>query len=511
MKVTPEFRSSLFPYWGKDEISRPSIQWIVGYSIVLSIVLFIVLPALAVALGITDLRLLPMLAVVLALYGGFVHATQKYFEGGVSGLFVLAMSNADLPVVTGPTRTVDLEIMIADPLLALFGGLAAVWIYRSDLPPPRVGLAGVVFGVFVAWTFVSAAVNHGPSRTIALFMSILYVRFFLAFMIAATIAPLLPVRAVLYAVAAAAVANAVWACAQALNQSTFYLSYLGERLSLATRDVEAFGIEYSTGLFAGGFVGDRGALSTMTVLVIPLLLYTVSRYRLTNWRGPAAVLALLPIGGSLAVSQSDTAVVATIGVITLTTVFIAWGRLPLWITKPVTQRPRLAGLATAGALGGLGVVILLIGVEGGGLPTTSGSSSFGSRLHNYAVFLRIALDYPIFGIGGGNAELVSLQRGATDVYAPHSFVVATAAEYGFVGLGLLGGAIIAVLWRTWIVAISKHPDARYAMVLLIGMLAYWGISFWGQIWTNTTTNLVFWLLGGMMAGLESDYSGASRH
>lgn len=108
------------------------------------------------------------------------------------------------------------------------------------------------------------------------------------------------------------------------------------------------------------------------------------------------------------------------------------------------------------------------------LSTYEADESANSRWGSWEAALRIAGDYPVFGVGIRNANLLSHQYGADhEGRTIHSNYLQVAADNGFIGLGLL----LLMLGSAWLSACRVRsavedrddPDARRIAAIASGV------------------------------------------
>lgn len=108
------------------------------------------------------------------------------------------------------------------------------------------------------------------------------------------------------------------------------------------------------------------------------------------------------------------------------------------------------------------------------LKNTEVDDSANSRRDSWKAALKMAADYPVFGVGIRNSNLFSFQYGADKLGRTiHSNYLQIAADNGFVGLALFL-AVLATAWRSTrrcrrFVAGRTDPEARRIFALASGL------------------------------------------
>lgn len=103
-------------------------------------------------------------------------------------------------------------------------------------------------------------------------------------------------------------------------------------------------------------------------------------------------------------------------------IVVAMGAIEVWRRYPAVVRQTLHEfrfhIASSVALGGV-VVIVAVAALGVGafLPT---QASLGIRLQQYTAALEMARDYPLFGVGGGNVQILSTNYGLERAHSTHN-------------------------------------------------------------------------------------------
>nr|WP_303650381.1 O-antigen ligase family protein [Halalkalicoccus sp. NIPERK01] len=252
-----------------------------------------------------------------------------------------------------------------------------------------------------------------------------------------------------------------------------------------------------TGYPIGGFAGNATALATITLLSLAVSLFYLVRG--ARWQRSVSVIALPWIILSLVLSGSDTTLIAGVVVVLGTVATLIWQRIPNSIRNTVARSRLLFG--SAGIVGGIAIIFSAwhVGIESlfTYVPLADGDN-LDTRVEKYQAAVDIAREYPLFGLGGANFELVADKYIDGPVNAIHSTPFEFLAGTGVIGL-LLYLVLLVVVARYTIRAIDD-PSTDHPMMLL---LCVWAVGFTmlsmlNLIWPVQTSNSVFWILAGMV-------------
>jgi probable O-glycosylation ligase (exosortase A-associated) len=139
--------------------------------------------------------------------------------------------------------------------------------------------------------------------------------------------------------------------------------------------------------------------------------------------------------------------------------------LSLIVSSPLVYlRSRRKKLMLVGALGVAVMVPIMAGEQIRErfftLSQTEADESAQSRLGSWAAAIAIAKDYPVFGVGVRNSNLLSYQYGADmEGRTIHSQYLQTLADSGFAGLALYLFAIFSVV--RGLHRVQAHTKARW--------------------------------------------------
>lgn len=462
-------------------------------------------PAVTLLTGVHPVA--PLVA-ALAGYGIVVLVVEDVVAGVVAAIPVLATVNADVPLRRGPSRTVDLSIAVGDlGILAAVGLLAvAAATQRSSSREGSavrrtlglLGWPGGLLAAFAGWALLGSAFAAHDPTTAAVF-GVLQFRYVVYFGVAAALVAtgLATVHQFSAALAIAVVGHSAFAIAQYANGEPFGLAYLGETLDETTLGLLWF--DQPRGRYLGGLVGNNAAYATVAVPSVAILVWAFDRARGRLRHLAVGAIALI---GLLCVplSQYDSVLIA------YTTVLVgsvALATVPAWPERvrevaTADRRRALGGLLAAVAA--TVVAVLAVGAVAvfDALPVVR-SKNLGPRLHDYTRAVGLALEYPVFGYGGGNVEPVGSTIGFSDDIAIHSILFSYLAETGFVGAGLWLAAVVAT-GRDAVRLAWDRGGRDLVGFLCIGAVGFLAVAMIDQVWDNHTSLGVFWLFAGAIVG-----------
>ena len=317
----------------RKRTTTPSDNTILRLSVLLVVGLAIATPILALAtrpLGVPPIVSLSAgLALTALVYIAVAVHLRELLPATAIAVLVLSTFSANVPLLSGATDypgTIGPQVVLVQPaLLALVALLIANGAYHRH-SVPRIELA---FGLFVAWSFLSAIVGNPPRQDTALYCSIALLTPLLGIgaLYRAVRERVLALPQVCLALIVALAGHSAWALAQLVNSGPFGLTYLGEtgRSGVASTMTLPIVGEFSTGLFVSGFTGGNSPYSILAALVIPV----VASFALDGDRSRAArstagvvtaVMALL-----LRTTDKDaTRGALVIGLIVMAIVYLWW-------------------------------------------------------------------------------------------------------------------------------------------------------------------------------------------
>jgi hypothetical protein len=132
-------------------------------------------------------------------------------------------------------------------------------------------------------------------------------------------------------------------------------------------------------------------------------------------------------------------------------------------------------------------------------------SNLTPRLQQYLIGLDVFLQYPLFGVGGGNFRFVAAEYGLrTKERLPvpepiHNIYLMLLAETGLPGFLLYIGAFGLVVTAAVKSVVDGHKR-RLHVALLVGFIAFSAFLFFTHLIDRITVLIPFWALGGAVLG-----------
>lgn len=464
--------------------------------------------------------------VVLGAYVVAVLAVRRVVLGTVVALLVLTTFAANVPL-TGTAGqlpgALGPSVWLFEPALAVALGIAAVqrWDRDVSLTPTHYAL-----GAFLGWSLLAAVFGAGPRPDVALYFALHVALGFATFALvaAAVQREVLGLRGVVTVVGMAALAQAVFAVVQLLNQGSFGLTYLGEIGRMSGVTVSVLSVRFSTGVYLSGFTGGSAALVALALLVAPIaFLYAVFA---GSGRGVRALAAAIAVG-LFAVVRLTLKDAGHGGAAVVVLALIAALGLRAWLevrtdgnTGTVGRRSVTAALASVAS-----VVVLMVpmstggggdgdgGGGGGGGGGNGGGGGFDSasldfRVQQYAASLDAAASDPLFGLGGANFPYVAARYGLPEARVPgvtagnavHNVYLAVLVGTGLPGFLLYVTALVTVLWAG-VDLVRRDAEAWWLVVgLLCGFVGYLSYAFWDVLLVTVAGTFPFWALAGALCG-----------
>jgi O-antigen ligase len=123
------------------------------------------------------------------------------------------------------------------------------------------------------------------------------------------------------------------------------------------------------------------------------------------------------------------------------------------------------------------------------------------RLQQYTAAIDVGLQFPLFGIGGWNFEVISKSYGFEKDMIIHNTYLAYFAELGVPGvLAFLISILLPVVFAINLARTSEPDEATIWWSLMFGLLAFHAYAFWTSIYVSTVSYGVLWLLNGLIVG-----------
>lgn len=467
-----------------------------------------IVPAVAI---VTIVEPLEALVGALLAYASVAILTRNVAPGIVAAVPVLVTVNADVPLVRGPNRTIDLAVVVGDVAILAAVVLLLSWLSANrsrltasdalDWTQGTLGWTAVFLTAFAVWALIGAAYAAHDPQTAAAF-GLTQFRYVVYFAVSASLVATgyVELRALTGAFVLAVLGHAGFAVAQFLNRGTFGLSVLGETVRDNKLTLEIWGETMPIGRFLGGLVGNNAGFASIALPAVAVLVWIAVR---GDWLERSLALLGAALLGALCIplSQYDS---ATVGFVVTAGLAALLASRPYWPSRysAYVERHRgrsLAASGVAGAAVAAAIVAVGVGTVLEALPLV-GTKNLDTRIADYRQAFELALQYPVFGYGGGNVESMGTELGFSGNFAIHSIAFSYLAETGFVGLALWLGALLATAVRAVRLAWSEHRDAAVAAALCVGAVGFFVMAMLDQIWDNTTSMGVLWLFAGAIAG-----------
>ncbi|SNZ15413.1 O-Antigen ligase [Natronoarchaeum philippinense] len=243
-----------------------STKDIIVSSVALVVLLNILAPAVAVF---SPIPLLVSVGIVMCAYFAFIIINGSIGEGIVSAAVVLTTYSADVPVLSGPGGA-EFGILLAD--LVIFPCIVGLlYVERHDLSFGAYSkyTAGAL-SFFVFWSYISAAISNGPSSVNAIAFSLSVTRYLFYFIFAALLIRWVSVLDAIYPLLVATAGHTVVAIAESHRGKAYGFTRLGDATGSPLGEFDLWFVEFTSGLFAGGFSGSSRILISLLLIVTPL-------------------------------------------------------------------------------------------------------------------------------------------------------------------------------------------------------------------------------------------------
>jgi len=469
----------------------------------------------------------------------FLFSTGTILEGIGSAVFVLAVFNANVPIlsVSGGSQ---FNLLLVDivAILAFVMFVARRYPDKSLEISPIEKLAFSAFGCFVAWSFISAIVGHGPSQLSGFVFALTQTRYLFLFVTSMLIIRESCIECGIYPLLISIFGNLLFSLVEIINGGAFGLTYLGEGYGRVFSQFMIGPIILNAGMYAGGFADNSRVLTAMILIALPIALSTFN-YR--SWSNVLFSMVLVVAASILIrVSETDAGWMALLVTSSIMLAYVVYYGIRnavcerhgwtttnaivaitfttfLYLKRSVKSAPSsdtTIGAGTGGSSSsGTGTASnspsaadFSIRLADGVIELFSyipfiSSNTLPVRLDQYIAAIKIGLQYPLFGIGGLNFVLVSESFGLPKGMAIHNTILAYLAATGFVGvLGYLI-SVTALLYVSFNRSISlKYDDSLLWAGITTSMLGFHAFSFWvtAHDWVQAQT--VFWLIGGIILG-----------
>jgi len=518
-----------------------------GRSVVLSTLLLtgllaIVVPGVAILTGVS---VLPLVAVAGLVYAVALVVTSNLFEGLCGAVFVLCTFQANVPILgvpqPGQFAPLQLSVMLVDIVAVPFAVLFSVWLSVNVMLPTlrSEAIAGYALAGFVVWAALAAIVSNGPSMAAAGIFAVRQARNLLLFGVAVAVVRYIGVRSAIYSLLTAVGGNMLFAFGEVLNRGSFGLSYLGDAAGITISTFYIGPIGFQASQYAGGLAGRSRVLLALVLLVTPVVIE-----RIVNGPSRYKLLSLSYLLGSvffLRVAETDAGLFAFLIVVFSIVVSLTYVKSTAKGSDSAAGTvDDLLGYGSAIGAGALSYLLYVgrtvsteqssevsSGTDSSGGAGTSASTDFSTaidtvtamvkavplvnvanlsvRLQQYAAAIDIGVTYPLFGLGGLNFLFVAESYGLFRPIHMHNVYFSYLTGTGIPGITLFLTSILAVL----VVAIKKTANTEsddrllWAMVVC-GMVGFHAFNFWVANHSVEVTYMVFWVFAGVIVGSSDD-------
>lgn len=469
----------------------------------------------------TPLSILGSVAFVAILYSIFAVVTDSTFESLISGAFVLVTYSANVPLLTSPGNA-TFGIVLADLVIVPFTVLLVYW-DRSELDLEKSGkYVLATLATFVLWSFLSAFVSNGPSSLASFAFALSATRYLLYFFFACLLIRHVSVFDVIYPLLIAVSGHVIVAISEAYLGAAYGFTQLGDATGDHIGQFDFLFVEFTSGLFAGGFAGTSRVLVSILLLVAPSIV-AVSAAQKGSRSSKLVPLALLPLTVFLVrISETDSGLGALVIALGLLAVFTAYELL--------VQKRSEFRCSFFTTIGSLTFTVAMFGMDSRTTAeSASGASQNGTdvsptgmlesvlqlvqsisgiqlknlsvRLNQYTAAIDLGLQFPLFGIGGWNFEIISKSYGFEKSMVIHNTYLTHFAELGFPGvLAFLVAILLPLVFAINLARTSEPVEATTWWSLAFGLLAFHAYAFWTSIHASTVSYGVLWLLNGLIVG-----------
>ncbi|WP_323191234.1 O-antigen ligase family protein [Halostella sp. PRR32] len=136
------------------------------------------------------------------------------------------------------------------------------------------------------------------------------------------------------------------------------------------------------------------------------------------------------------------------------------------------------------------------GMNDGSAEVAVDASNLDVRLEQYEASIDIAIENPLFGLGGWNFPLRSTQYQLPEMMAVHNTVLSHLAATGIVGALLYLTAVVTVVVHLLQNVIYGKDRRGLGIALACGIIGFQAYSFWTTVHHSTTATAVYWALCG---------------
>lgn len=516
-------------------------------SFVLTFLLVFFVPAAFIT---SDLSPLLLIGISGLMYFLYLLATNQIVTGLGSSFFVLLTFNANIPLIASPGIGQGNLYLFDLILLPVFGVLIYWHSQTADQLSDLSRVTVATLFLFAIWSMVSAVFGAGSSTVAGVIFSLEQFRFLFILITATLYVTYTNPKCAIYPLLVAVAGHSFFAFAQAYHGTIFGLSYLGETSSYHIGSITIGPVAYQAGQHTGGFAGSSRVLVGLLILCMPILLALSldSRRRSILGLFGASIAGILVLmadtdAGLGAFFLEAIVLVVLFGTlyrkklfqrgVSITTLVVIvnivlreWTRIATKI-KQITIRNEREDPATTSsselADGGESkpsnnsseVSVEGVSNNSSNVPEPStpkagsgnvvDTSTLGIRLKQYNSALDIGGDYPAFGLGGNNFNIIATKYGVPDGMAIHntflSYLVATGIPGLLLFLTSISAAILQIVYTAYV---ASEFRCRLAIGILAGIAGFLAMSFWTTLYNNTTAMVTFWAICGIGIGMKTE-------
>ncbi|WP_266081573.1 O-antigen ligase family protein [Haladaptatus caseinilyticus] len=465
-------------------------------SVLLTVGLLFATPAIATLLNIVGVPmiygLLASLALIISAYSVFVISIGAIPVGVCVAAIITATISSNVPLLSSATEypaNIGPHLWLVFIPLGILVAMLALRQSTFEVIPVEMLIIGMA-----VWALLGAILGSPERPLVAVFFSLYVGVLAVSFgaMYRAVQRGYISPRGVVYVLLVVAAGHAVFGVVQFAAQGSFGFSFLGEVARDVSKSRAVFpigGLMY--GLYISGLTGGSAPLSILLAFVTPLSVgFAIER------RGSYAVLSLpLLLSFALFLTAKESAFMGLFAGLGVGALLWAIGNDWIELSSLVDRRVIAGGSAVivAGVVGSLWYLQRLF----------ENSNSASIRFRQLAGGIQMALDNPLFGIGGANYAYTASQYnlpsqlGGGSAFPIHSMIVGMFAEIGFVG-GLLFLLALGLVFLSALSSWIARPTAFRAGIVG-AVVAYVVVGFWVTPLRYANT-IPFWFLAGALVG-----------
>ncbi|MDL0128085.1 O-antigen ligase family protein [Halobacterium salinarum] len=460
--------------------SRGDPQQFLLSTILLTALVGVFVPALALITGITGPRSAIFLAGAIFLYIALILSKRWIIAGISAAVVVFSLFEMGVPL-TPYVGGVRVEITPVDLFLIPLG-LFAILNFQG-------GKYDTVFGrcslLFALWTLISgfiAAVGGYPMSGI--FFGINQFRYPLIAFTGLFIARRFTFRYFLAALFAASSIHFAFAVIEGLLGHSLGLTYFGDVASVGFMQNYQIGpLSVGSGLYPGGFAGTSRKLLAIACLLFPVAL----NWSLRDNTPTTAYLIALGTPILVAISRSDTGLIV-VPVATVATLLIT--KYSNFLEGTFTLRHGMIATGIGSLFAGfVAWVVLVMGVFGNSTV----------RVQQYLLALENFSAHPLTGIGGYNFSSVVVSGSPilaeTGLKGVHNTMLAYLTELGLIGASLYIAAA-GIAYLSGLAGLVHRKEQVTQGSILIGMIAFHAYSSLTLVYQSQPVMLTFWMVAG---------------